>query len=589
MAFVVAAGIERRARRARAAATRSGPLPTRRRRSRSTSGPAPPTRRTPRGRRRRRASGPRTRSSTSRSSQAVADLKALTVYHFGAPVVSAGIPWYTCPFGRDALITGFEALLAAPDVARDALRFLARLQGTRDDPTRDEEPGKIPHEIRFGEMAAAGEVPHTPYYGSADATPLFLVLLDEYERGPTTRETVDALLPAAEAALGWLDRQARTATATASSSTSAATPSGAAQPGLEGQPRRRAVRGRHARRAAHRARRGAGLRGRRAPPAWPTLYERRGRHAEAGAAPRPRARRTREAIEARFWMEAKGTYAIALDRDKRQVDAVTSNPGPPPLLAGDRGTERARVRGARRSSGREMWSGWGIRTLAAGQPAYNPLSYHDGTVWPHDNALCAAGLAAYGHDARGGRGAHGPVARGAALPAAPAPGALLRPRRADGGEFPVHYPVACSPQAWSIGGVVPPAARRARHLPGRAGADAAHRLVRSFRRGSTRSCSRGSASGPRARRSGSCAGPKGAFPEVVDVTGGPLQIRHRGVSDRGGASGRPRKGEGRGVAPRGPCSLGARRAALRRSAGRLTSRRIGGGRSRASDLASTWT
>ena len=134
-------------------------------------------------------------------SHAVADLKALTVYHYGAPVISAGIPWYTCPFGRDALIAGYSALLASPEVARDALRFLARLQGERDDPTRDEEPGKIPHEIRFGEMAAAGEVPHTPYYGSVDATPLFLVLLSEYDLWTDDAETLHELLPAAERAL----------------------------------------------------------------------------------------------------------------------------------------------------------------------------------------------------------------------------------------------------------------------------------------------------------------------------------------------------------------------------------------------------
>jgi hypothetical protein len=128
------------------------------------------------------------------------------VFHFGDPVISAGIPWYTCPFGRDALLAGYESLLAAPEVARDALRFLARLQGKRDDPSRDEEPGKIPHEIRFGEMAVAGEVPHTPYYGSADATPLFAVLLDEYHLWTDDRETVEDLLPAAERAVEWIER-----------------------------------------------------------------------------------------------------------------------------------------------------------------------------------------------------------------------------------------------------------------------------------------------------------------------------------------------------------------------------------------------
>ncbi len=120
--------------------------------------------------------------------QAVADLLALTVVHGGERVISAGIPWYTCPFGRDALIAGYEALLATPEVAKQALRFLASYQGTVEDPTRDEEPGKILHELRFGEMAAAGEVPHTPYYGSVDATPLFLILLSEYVQWTDDRE-----------------------------------------------------------------------------------------------------------------------------------------------------------------------------------------------------------------------------------------------------------------------------------------------------------------------------------------------------------------------------------------------------------------
>ncbi|MFL5301807.1 MAG: glycogen debranching N-terminal domain-containing protein, partial [Anaeromyxobacteraceae bacterium] len=138
--------------------------------------------------------------------QGVADFKALRVHHFGQPVISAGIPWYTCPFGRDALIAGYEALLATPEVARNALVFLARLQGKTLDPSRDEEPGKIPHEVRFGEMAEAGEVPHTPYYGSVDATPLWLILLSEYFSWTGDRETLDALLPNAEAALHWIEQ-----------------------------------------------------------------------------------------------------------------------------------------------------------------------------------------------------------------------------------------------------------------------------------------------------------------------------------------------------------------------------------------------
>ncbi|BDG05917.1 amylo-alpha-1,6-glucosidase [Anaeromyxobacter oryzae] len=378
--------------------------------------------------------------------QAVADLKALTVYHFGAPVISAGIPWYTCPFGRDALIAGFESLLAAPEVARDALRFLARLQGERDDPSRDEEPGKIPHEIRFGEMAAAGEVPHTPYYGSADATPLFLVLLSEYDRWTDDRDTLLELLPAAERALDWLEKWAdrdadglveyhrRTAKGLRNQGWKDSHDGVPFADGTSAEPPIALVEVQ-----------GYAIDARRR---MADLLERLGRRSEAKAL-RAAARAHAEAVEARFWMEEKGTYAIALDREKRVVDAVTSNPGHL-LFSGAVSPERAR-QVATSLLGGGMWSGWGIRTLAAGQPAYNPLSYHDGTVWPHDNALCAMGMSAYGMTREAGQVlcAMWDVAqhfRQHRLPELFC--GLSRPA----GSFPVHYPVACSPQAWSSAG-----------------------------------------------------------------------------------------------------------------------------------------
>src|SRR5207253_8941679 len=138
--------------------------------------------------------------------QAVAYLKALGIYWEGRRVVSAGIPWYASPFGRDALITGFQALLVTPEVARDALLFLAAHQGMRVDDFREEEPGKILHEIRRGELARTGEVPHTPYYGSVDSTPLFIILYTEYLRWTDDHVTGEQLLPAAEAALRWIEQ-----------------------------------------------------------------------------------------------------------------------------------------------------------------------------------------------------------------------------------------------------------------------------------------------------------------------------------------------------------------------------------------------
>jgi glycogen debranching enzyme len=450
--------------------------------------------------------------------QAVADLKALTVYHFGAPVISAGIPWYTCPFGRDALITGYEALVTQPDVARDALRFLARLQGERDDPTRDEEPGKIPHEIRFGEMAAAGEVPHTPYYGSADATPLFLVLLDEYARWTDDAETVAALLPAAERALRWLDDHADP-DGDGLVEYARRTPKGLRNQGWKdshdgvpfasGRPAEPPIALVEVQGYAVDARR-----------RMAHLYRRLGRDADAERL-LDAARAHADAIEERFWMEAQGTYALALDRDKRQVDAVTSNAGH--LLFSRAAREDRAQRVVRSLLDERMWSGWGIRTLAAGQPAYNPLSYHDGTVWPHDNALCAAGMGAYGMTAEAAQVLTGlwQAAQHFRLLRLPE---LFCGLSRDDGQFPVHYPVACSPQAWSsaawfllvraVLGLEPDAPARTLHVRSPWLPPWLDELtLEGIRVGPARATLR------------FLRGPKAAYVEVMDVAGGPLRVR----------------------------------------------------------------
>ena len=437
---------------------------------------------------------------------AVADLKALTVHHFGAPVVSAGIPWYTCPFGRDALITGFEALLATPDLARDALRFLARLQAREDDPARDAEPGKIPHELRFGEMATAGEVPHTPYYGSADATPLFVVLLSEYELWTGDTATVDALWPAAEAALGWLDRQTDRGDGL-----------------VEYERRSRAGLRNQGWKDSHD---GVVVRERDRPPSprsrsWRcrgTPWTRGGvrRTSSSGAAGARRRRGcgrrhapTPSCIEARFWMPGKGTYALALDRARRQVDAVTSNPG---HLLFSRAVTDERARAVAASLlGPAMWSGLGhpdARGRAARlQPAELSRRHR---VAARQRAL-RDGDGLLRDDRRGGRGAHRAVAGGAALPAAAAARALLR---ALAGRGLVSGPLPGGVLAAGVVErvVVPaPAGRRLASSRTRRG-----RCSGSSRRacphGSTRSCSRASASGPPGRRSASRAGGRAPTP-----------------------------------------------------------------------------
>jgi glycogen debranching enzyme len=374
--------------------------------------------------------------------QAVADLKALTVYHFGQPVISAGIPWFTCPFGRDSLMAGFEALLATPDVARDALRFLARLQGDRDDPIRDEEPGKISHEIRFGEMAAAGEVPHTPYYGSADATPLFLVLLSEYDLWTDDREVLQELLPHAERALAWIARACEEGGGLIFYRRR--TPRGLRNQGwkdshdgvpfADGTPAEPPIALVEVQGYAVDARR-----------RMAEIYRRLGRRREAEALQQA-AEAHAQVVEERFWMERAGTYALALDGKQRQVDAVTSNPG---HLLFSRAVRPDRVVPVVRSLlAPGMWSGWGIRTLGEGQPAYNPLSYHDGTVWPHDNAFCAMGFGSHGLTREAKQVLTGMWDAAQHFRQLRLPELFCGiPRQR--GQFPVHYPVACSPQAWS--------------------------------------------------------------------------------------------------------------------------------------------
>jgi len=450
--------------------------------------------------------------------QNVADLKALKVHHFGQAVISAGIPWYTCPFGRDALITGFQALLATPEVAKHALQFLARLQGTKNDPERDEEPGKIPHEMRFGEMAAAGEVPHTPYYGSADATPLFLVLLSEYVQWTDDRATLAELMPAAERALQWLDRfgdrdgdglleyQRRSPKGLRNqgwkdshdgvpfaSGTPAEPPIALVEvQGYAVDARRRMAR----------------------------LYRALGRHDEA-ARLLAGARALVQRIDERYWIEAKGTFALALDAEKRQVDAVTSNPG---HLLFSRACSEARAQKVAASLlSPAMWSGWGIRTLAKGQPAYNPLSYHNGTVWPHDNAMAAMGMAYYGMTRSAGRVLDGLWSAAQHFRHLRLPELFCGLDRGVG-HFPVHYPVACSPQAWASGalflllrgclGLFPDAPRRALQIASPALPEwLDHLTLSGLRIGSARATLHFTRSH------------SGTYVSVGEVEGGPLQVR----------------------------------------------------------------
>jgi glycogen debranching enzyme len=376
------------------------------------------------------------------------DIRTLVVTHDGNELIAAGIPWYCCPFGRDAIIASIEALPIDPQLAVSTLRFLARYQGREVDDWRDEEPGKILHELRRGEMARCNEIPHTPYYGTVDATPLFLVLFDRVMRWVGDEALFEELGPAVDAALAWIDRYGdrdgdgyveyarRSEKGLANQGWKDSWDAVPHPDGTLAEPPIALV---EVQGYVYDAKRRLA-----------DLFRRRGEKDRAGAL-EEQARALRERIERDFWMEEQGFYALALDGSKRPVRTLASNPGHL-LFSRVPSAERAqRVRDV--LLGPAMWSGWGIRTLARDQRVYNPLSYHNGTVWPHDNAIIAEGFCRYGM-----RGSAARIFRG--LWEAAQHFRLYRlpelfcglPRH--GADFPVHYPVACSPQAWASGALV---------------------------------------------------------------------------------------------------------------------------------------
>jgi glycogen debranching enzyme len=377
--------------------------------------------------------------------RSVADLRLLVNDgpREGQRYVSAGVPWFTTLFGRDSIITALQTLAFRPQIAVEALDVLASLQATEVDDWRDAEPGKILHELRVGETAKAGELPHSPYYGSIDSTPLWLVLLGATFDWTGDRALVDRLWPNALAALRWIDewgdRDGDGFVEYERRSTRGLLNQGWKDSGD-------AIRDRNGREskapialaevqgyvfdAKVRMSRLARLRGEN------ELAERLTREAET----------LRGRFEEAFWVEDQRYYAMALDADKRQADAIGSNAGHC-LWSGIVSQERARDVADRLLSP-TLFSGWGIRTYGAGQLGYNPFGYHTGTVWPHDTSLAAAGLKRYGFHEEANR------LVGHVFEAAQHFGEFRLPELFCGFDretapMPVPYPVACSPQAWS--------------------------------------------------------------------------------------------------------------------------------------------
>jgi glycogen debranching enzyme len=381
--------------------------------------------------------------------RSLTDLAALRFFSLltpGEALPAAGLPWFMALFGRDSIFTSFQALPFLPDLASTTLRVLAMRQGTRRDDFRDEEPGKILHESRRGEMTAFEERPHSPYFGAADATPLFLVLLDEYERWSGNHELITKLEREARAALQWIDEY------------------GDRDGDLYVEYDRR--------------NKETGLENQCWKDSWDSI-----RFSNGDLAPRPLAtceiqgyvydakrrcarlarefwhdpdlaiKLEKQAAELKqkfnhdYWIPKKQFFAMALDGKKRQADSLASNIGHL-LWSGIVDEDKAEAC-VRHLVGSKLFTGWGIRTMADGEGGYNPIGYHVGTVWPFDNSFITLGLRNYGYKREAAQLALGNL-EAAKYFQYRLPEAYAGYPRVET-NFPVEYPTSCSPQAWSAG------------------------------------------------------------------------------------------------------------------------------------------
>ncbi|MFN8123881.1 MAG: glycogen debranching N-terminal domain-containing protein [Thermoleophilia bacterium] len=385
----------------------------------------------------------------------LADLEALTLpdpLEPGRRIVTAGIPWFVALFGRDSLIAAHEARIADPGLMLETLHALAARQGRVRDPANDEAPGKILHEVRLtprpwlGEGTAGGA---RPYYGSVDATPLFLIMLGEAHRWGASPEELMPLMPAAEAALAWLRGPDADPDGDGLVEYAATGPRSLANQGWKDS--ENAVQFADGRLAeppiAMAEVQGYAFRARKQMAEVLAAF---GRDGEAQGLV-TEADALRSLVRERYWIpgdgDRPGYFAMALDGAKRPVDGVASNLGHLLWCGVPSNDEAAAV--ARHLDGPEMSSGWGLRTLSAASAGFNPISYHAGSVWPHDTMFAIQGLRRYGHDAEAMRLAAGLIDACAVFEDRLPELFGGHPRDVTG--FPIPYPTACRPQAWSAG------------------------------------------------------------------------------------------------------------------------------------------
>ena len=383
--------------------------------------------------------------------QALEDMAALRLPITGTShtvfIPAAGLPWFVAPFGRDSLLVSLQNILIYPEFARGALEILGALQAREDDPYRDAEPGKILHELRYGELAHFKLIPHTPYYGTADATALYLITLHAAWRATGDQGLLEQHLQTAEGCLAWIDKygdrdgdgfqeyQTRSSAGYENmgwkdSGDSVMYPDGSLVKGpkalceLQGY----------------------------VYDAWTRMAEVFDTLGKAGRATELRAKAA--ALFARFnevfWDEELGFYAYALDGDKNKVLTIASNAGHC-LWSGIVPRERAK-KVVDRLIARDMWTGWGIRTLSADNPAFNPYNYQTGSVWPHDNAIIAMGFKFYGFHAEAARVAHDVSVAASHFLLNQLP-ELYTGHTLSESNFPVQYLGANVPQAWAAGSV----------------------------------------------------------------------------------------------------------------------------------------
>jgi glycogen debranching enzyme len=381
--------------------------------------------------------------------RALQDLRLLVDNVDGDLVPTAGIPWFAVPFGRDSLITSMQTLSLRPSIAAGTLRFLARHQGIENNDFRDEQPGKILHEIRLGELAKLQRVPHSPYYGSVDATPLFLVTLGEYVRWTGDLDLARRLLPNAEAALTWmrdygdpegdgfLKFRTRSTEGIRNQGWKDSHDSTSHRDGRLAEPPIALAEVQAYAFAAHRE--------------MAELFTRLG-EPEKAALERTLAERTRQRfLQALRMSDDNGPFwAMGLDGDNARIETVTSNPGHA-LWAGLLRGDDARLT-VDRLLADDMLCGWGIRTLSSRARTFNPMSYHNGSIWPHDNALMALGMKRAGADNAAREVASQVFEAGLRFPGSRLPElwcGFSRDRRYH--STPAQYPVSCSPQAWAAG------------------------------------------------------------------------------------------------------------------------------------------